>query len=281
MDSFYIIFIYFFIYSICGWFLETIYCRLLDGKWTNRGFLFGPYCPIYGFGSLLIIYFLDNFKDNPIEVFFFGMIFTSVLEYITSFLLEKIFNAKWWDYTNYKFNINGRVCLVNSLEFAILGLVLTYIAHPFISNIVLQIPSAINQIVALLLFFIIGIDLCSTIASLLNLKEKLSMLEYYKEELKKKYPKKKFSDFEIYKELSNYRKRLVEKHNAQINRLLNAFPNFKDKTLEKQFEEFKLEIHSYRLERAALKKQKKEEKSIKRLDKSKESDNSNEKTSTL
>lgn len=260
MHSFYILFLFFFIYSICGWILETIYCRILDGKWTNRGFLSGPYCPIYGFGSLLIIYFLDNFKDNPVEVFFFGMIFTSALEYITSFLLEKIFNAKWWDYTNYKFNINGRVCLLNSLEFATLGLVLTYIAHPFISNIVLKIPEEINQIIALILFFIIGIDSCSTVASLLHLKEKLSMLEYYKDELKKKYPKKKFSDFELYKELSNYRKHLVEKHNMQINRLLNAFPNFKDKSLEKQFEEFKLEIHNYRIEKIATRKKRKEEK---------------------
>ena len=79
MDNFFTFFIYFFIYSVLGWIVETLYCRLLDGKWTNRGFLFGPYCPIYGFGSLLIIAFLQNFKDSVIEVFLLGMIFTSAL----------------------------------------------------------------------------------------------------------------------------------------------------------------------------------------------------------
>ena len=106
MSDFFIYFVYFFVYSVLGWITETIYCRILDGKWTNRGFLFGPYCPIYGCGVLLIIAFLNNFIASPIKVFFLGMLFTSALEYVSSLILEKMFNAKWWDYSNRKFNIN-------------------------------------------------------------------------------------------------------------------------------------------------------------------------------
>ena len=200
MSEFFTFFIYFFIYSVLGWILETLYCRMLDGKWINWGFLFGPYCPIYGFGSLLIIAFLSNFIDSPIKVFFLGMIFTSLLEYITSFLLEKIFNAKWWDYSNRKFNINGRICLLNSLEFAALGIILTYLVHPILSSFVLNIPIELLQLISLALITIMGIDTGSTIATLLNLKERLTALKESAEILKaKKSLQSKLSEFDLAK----------------------------------------------------------------------------------
>ena len=243
MSEFFTFFIYFFIYSVLGWILETLYCRMLDGKWTNRGFLFGPYCPIYGFGSLLIIAFLNNFIDSPIKVFFLGMIFTSPLEYITSFLLEKIFNAKWWDYSNRKFNINGRICLLNSLEFAALGIILTYLVHPILSSFVLNIPIELLQLISLALITIMGIDTGSTIATLLNLKERLTALKESAEILKaKKSLQSKLSEFDLAKELSEIRKNIASKRNYQIERILEAFPDLEFKGFKAQINEFKSEI---------------------------------------
>lgn len=246
MDKVYIVFLYLFIYSVLGWIVEMIYCRILQGKWTNRGFLFGPYCPIYGFGSLLIIYTLNNFAKYPIAVFFLGMLFTSILEYITSYLMEKMFNAKWWDYSHMKFNINGRVCLLNSLEFAILGLVLVYNVHPIVSKYVALIPNDTLQVISIALFTFIIIDTCSTVASLLNLKDKLSMLKEFATKIKTQTHIPHITDFYLYKELGDLRKRFLEKGSIQIKRIFDAFPNFEFKGFKTEIDELKLDLHKLR-----------------------------------
>lgn len=258
MDVFYLMFLYFFIYSVFGWIIETLYCRVIDGKWTNRGFLFGPYCPIYGSGALLVIYFLEHFIDSPIKVFFLGMLFTTILEYLTSYVLEKMFNAKWWDYSQMKFNINGRVCLLNSLEFAALGMLLTYVIHPNVSTFILKFPNGLRQMISTFLIAIMSIDACSTVASLLNLKEKLALLDDFREKAKAKYPlPQKISDFYLYKELSELRKNLISKRNIQIERLLEAFPNFEFKGFKTQLDEFKLDLHLFKEELKAQRRERK------------------------
>lgn len=273
MESFFIFFMYFFIYSVLGWIAETLYCRTLDGKWTNRGFLFGPYCPIYGFGALIIIAFLQNFKSSFIAVFFLGMIFTSILEYLTSFLLEKLFDAKWWDYSKMKFNINGRICLLNSLEFAFLGVVLTYIVHPTISNLILKIPIDLVQLISFALITIMAIDVGFTISTLLNLKEKLITLKESAEKLMEKNTlQEKLSENYLYNQLSELRKNLATKGNFQIKRLLEAFPDFEFNGLKSQINEFKLELKKIRGE-INIKKQEFREKSQKIRENIKEKNN--------
>ena len=273
MESFLIFFMYFFIYSVLGWIVETLYCRTLDGKWTNRGFLFGPYCPIYGFGALIIIAFLQNFKSSFIAVFFLGMIFTSILEYLTSFLLEKLFDAKWWDYSKMKFNINGRICLLNSLEFAFLGVVLTYIVHPTISNLILKIPIDLVQLISFALITIMAIDVGFTISTLLNLKEKLITLKESAEKLMEKNTlQEKLSENYLYNQLSELRKNLATKGNFQIKRLLEAFPDFEFNGLKSQINEFKLELKKIRGE-INIKKQEFREKSQKIRENIKEKNN--------
>lgn len=273
MESFFIFFMYFFIYSVLGWIVETLYCRTLDGKWTNRGFLFGPYCPIYGFGALIIIAFLQNFKSSFIAVFFLGMIFTSILEYLTSFLLEKLFDAKWWDYSKMKFNINGRICLLNSLEFAFLGVVLTYIVHPTISNLILKIPLDLVQLISFSLITIMAIDVGFTISTLLNLKEKLITLKESAEKLMEKNTlQEKLSENYLYTHLSELRKNLATKGNFQIKRILEAFPDFEFNGLKSQINEFKLELKKIRGE-INIKKQEFREKSQKIRENIKEKNN--------
>ena len=99
---------WFIIYSVIGWAYESLLCSVIERRLINRGFLNGPYCPIYGFGALLDIICLNSFSD-PLEIFFLGALLNCTLEYWTSFFMEKMFNGRWWDYSDKKFNINGRV----------------------------------------------------------------------------------------------------------------------------------------------------------------------------
>lgn len=125
---------YFIVYSFLGWVCEDIYVGVGEGKFVNRGFFYGPYCPIYGFGALIVLVFLLPYNSNPILVFLGGIILTSVLEYFTSWIMEVLFHERWWDYSSYPFNIHGRVCLRNSLLFGLMALVIVYIVHPYING---------------------------------------------------------------------------------------------------------------------------------------------------
>ena len=106
---FYKCFILFIIYSILGWSLEVLLSLYEHKRFINRGFLIGPYCPIYGAGSILLTLLLTNYENNIIILFILSMVICGILEYFVSFILEKIFKLRWWDYTNMKFNINGRI----------------------------------------------------------------------------------------------------------------------------------------------------------------------------
>ena len=216
-----------------GWTLEVIYCRLLEGKFTNRGFLHGPYCPIYGTGATLIVIFLNRFYAIPALVFILGVIVTSILEYITSFIMEKLFKAKWWDYSNMKFNIKGRVCLLNSTLFGVLALLLIYILNPAITVIIEKINPKYISYISTILMILMSIDITSTVAEIINLKKKLSELREFTETLLKE--KSIFSEnSQTYKSILNLREKIINKKNVINNRLIKAFPSltFKENHFE-------------------------------------------------
>jgi len=131
-----LLFIYFLLYAIIGWSCEVVYCSIPQKKFINRGFLNGPYCPIYGVGAVVVVMFLSPFVYFPPLLFLMGVLITSALEYTTSWGMEKLFHAKWWDYSTHKFNINGRICLLNSLLFGAMCMILMYLIHPLVQNIV-------------------------------------------------------------------------------------------------------------------------------------------------
>ncbi len=129
---------YFTILSVFGYIMEIIFCSIEQKKIVNRGFLFGPYLPVYGFGGLCVIFFANIFKiTNPFIIFFSTAIIGAIIEYVSSFLLEKIFHLRWWDYTGIrKFQLNGRVCLRNVVLFGVAGCVIILIFLPLIDNII-------------------------------------------------------------------------------------------------------------------------------------------------
>ena len=112
-------FLLFIIYAVIGWCMEVI-CKLIQyKKFVDRGFLIGPYCPIYGVGALLITFFLNKYVQDPVVLFVMAVVVCGILEYLTSYFMEKIYHARWWDYSSKKFNINGRICLSNLIAFGI------------------------------------------------------------------------------------------------------------------------------------------------------------------
>ena len=148
----------FYVYSFLGWFMESIGGIFVVKKYVNRGFLIGPYCPVYGTGVVLITLLLNNSTDNCISLFINVMVICGVLEYLTGYLMEKIFKARWWDYSDNRFNINGRVCLETLVPFSIMGTLFLYVINPILINLFVSAPDILIHIITWVLFFIIIID---------------------------------------------------------------------------------------------------------------------------
>ena len=149
--------IWLFVYSLFGWCYETIVCSIQAGRLVNRGFLFGPYLPIYGFGALLIILCLHK-RMHKANLFLFSMLVTTALEYATSWILEVLFDRRWWDYSNYQIQLNGRICLVASLLFGILGVLLVKYIHPSLKKRTDAIPTNLRIGIAAVLFTVMSTD---------------------------------------------------------------------------------------------------------------------------
>lgn len=162
LNSFLYFFLLFIIYSFIGWIIEMIATFVGTKKLINRGFLIGPYCPIYGFGALIMLYILSSSKNNIVYLYVMFVVYASLLEYITSYLMEKLFNARWWDYSKDKYNLNGRICLSNSLAFGILGIVLGYIINPFVVKTLNMLSLNTMNWIAILLFIIFALDFLIT-----------------------------------------------------------------------------------------------------------------------
>lgn len=222
------IFIQFIIYSVLGYISEVIYCSFLQKKWVNRGFLFGPLCPIYGFGAILTIYTLKEYLDDPIIVFVMGMLITSILEYFTSYIFEKIFNNKWWDYSYRKDSINGRICLQNSILFGFGILIVLYIVNPVVDNIILSINSKYLIIISILLFIIVVADFIWSVVIAYNLRSRLIAAEELKNDKLKLIPQM----------FESKHKGQLAKIKFKQNRLIKNYPNLA-KDLRKELNDIK------------------------------------------
>lgn len=158
-------FMLFIIYAVAGWICEVTLQLIQKHKLADRGFLIGPYCPIYGCGAILITLCLTPFNEHPIGLFILAMVLCGSLEYATSFIMEKAFNARWWDYSNMRFNINGRICLETLVPFGIAGLLIIYVFNPFlISMIGLMGENVLNiTSIAILVIFVADVIVSSKI----------------------------------------------------------------------------------------------------------------------
>lgn len=175
------------IYSFLGWIFETVYCSFVEGTFVKRGMLYGPYCPIYGFGAIGCIILLGNI-ENPFLLYLSGMITSVILEYITSYVLEKIFHQRWWDYSHMRYQIKGRISLAGALTFGAFAVIINKIIQPLINMALTMIASSPLILLVIILFMICIVitllDISMTLIHLTHYENKYITIIYEKTPLK-------------------------------------------------------------------------------------------------
>lgn len=170
--------LFFAIYSFLGWTMESIFASINERKIINRGFLTGFFCPIYGFSAILIIEaakWAGSISENTVAALamniLLAIILVTVLEYITGFLLEKIFNCKWWDYSRNAYNLHGYICLKYSLFWGLLTFILIKVIHPVIAESVHSIPDAYRNYLSVFLLLYFLADTARSVVETLDLRK--------------------------------------------------------------------------------------------------------------
>lgn len=216
IDVFVKYFLLFIIYSFIGWAMEMIVTTIETKKVVDRGFLIGPYCPIYGCGGVLMTTFLTHFQDNLILLFFMAIIICGMLEYFTGYIMEKLFKARWWDYSNKKINLHGRICVDTLIPFGILGTFIIYIANPFFIDIIKSVPKILLISITIFLFIIFIIDTVVSIIITFNLRGTIKKIALDNTE-----------------EITEKVKEVIRERSIIYKRLVKAFPNWKVKISKK------------------------------------------------
>ena len=168
---------YFLIYSCLGWCLEVVYAAVTTGKLVNRGFLNGPVCPIYGFGMVIVLYALTPLVDNTLLLYLGGVILPSVLELVGGWALYKLYRTRWWDYSDYPFNIGGYICLEFCLLWGVGTLVVMRIVHPIIAGLVAMVPTLVGVILMCILYAVYATDVVATAVAASTLADTLDTME--------------------------------------------------------------------------------------------------------
>ena len=254
----------FFIYGFLGWCMEVMYATTDTGKFINRGFLNGPICPIYGTGMVIIVASLYTIKDNIFLLFLGSMILASLLEFITGFILEKLFDEKWWDYSTLPFNIKGYICLKFSLAWGFICVFIIKIIYPFTEKFINIIPTKLGICILVISFISIITDFIITLVNILNLPKRIKALNEIElkmnklsenigkeisyntinlQEKKLELEKHIKDDYEKIEELKYKYKKLLINTKYKYKRLLDAFPNIKNGKY-KEFAQKILEIRN-------------------------------------
>lgn len=239
-------FLSFVAYSFLGWCCETTYCSIGAGHFINRGFLSGPVCPVYGFGAMAVILLLEPVKNSAALVFLLGMAVASVLEYITGWLLETLFHTKWWDYSTYRFNIHGRVCLRNSLMFGGLAIVAVQILNPWVQKQIALIPFwwRLGLVGAIGLYF--AADTAITVQTILELNGRLEQMQNLVLGMKARQQEHRQA---LEASLQEHLRQLAQSSKLRHRRLLQAFPNMRSSRYQAALEKLKEELAEKRRSR--------------------------------
>lgn len=247
--SWQIIFLLFISFSFIGWASEVTYVGIFSAhKFINRGFLHGPICPIYGVGGILILSLPQIILKSWILLFFSSMILCTIVEYFASWILEKIFHMKWWDYSKYRFNIHGRVCLLNSLLFGVLSVLIVYFVEPFILKFWQGFSFYWQGFFASALLIILILDLIVTVKELVDFTATMKKIKTFSENLRAKFEKEEWFLGETLQEKLNSVKEYAKLKKDQIHqtfldrieviqnekrpvveRFLNKFPSAKSR----------------------------------------------------
>lgn len=274
LTTIYQLIFFFIVYSIAGWILESIYKSILEKKPINSGFMFGPYCPIYGFGAIIMIALLQNIKSDITLLFIVSFVVLTLWEYVVGVILEKVYHTKYWDYSNNRININGRVCLLNSVYWGILGVIFTRVVHPQVAKLTLLIPSNTLFYIDLIIGLIMIVDATISGINFNLISKKIEELKTLSEKIKEKLEKAKttkqskttISSKNNLEEKEQNLMQLQLRHNKltialykQLTRLKKAFPTMQLETANKFLSE-KIDIKEIKSKIKLLKETKKSHK---------------------
>lgn len=217
--SFCYLMLIFFGYSFIGYLVEIISVSSKEHKLNlSRGYLIGPYLPIFGFGGVFMTSFLSKYKDDIIVLFIMSLTICSLLEYFASLIMEKIFKVRWWDYSDRLLNINGRICLENGIKFGIGGVILNRFFHPLFLSFLNSFSERFVCVLGTILFVIVFLDFLISTYTILQLKIDLTVYT------------DKDSTMRIRREVLES----VRKYRFFHRRLYQAFPNLsEDKKVSK------------------------------------------------
>ncbi len=252
----------FFLFSAIGWTIESIYCSLGNKKIINRGFLYGPLCPIYGVGAL-VFEILVSPLGEPVEkrwwlVLIVGTVLADIVEYFTSYIMEKLFNARWWDYSENFLNLHGRICLKHTCYWGLFSFLFVYLISPIYDFVIGFIPQDIRNIAVGVIFVIFLVDLVLTVRATMDIRKlmikidslKAGVSEYYdilkfaaesiKDATGNTYTDKKTELINQFKDIKESINALNEKssqvYSNTTKRLYSSFANLKG-TAEKKIQE--------------------------------------------
>ncbi len=273
--SLYNVILYFIVYAFIGWCIEVAYAAIKTGEFVNRGFLNGPVCPIYGFGVVILIELTIPIKNNLALIFIVSIFVTSLIEFTTGFILEKLFNNRWWDYSNRLFNVKGYICLRFSLIWGIASVFVLKVIHTIVRDTTKLIPIFLGNIILVLIIILLFADIVAAVETVLKFNVRLKKIDEIsakikessdaiaKEiskntiELKRKYDensmefKKTYEDnlisikrkyeSEIEEHRHSYNK-LIEGKDILHRRLIRAFPNLKSNRYFEALEQLKKNV---------------------------------------
>lgn len=177
--------LFFYFYCFLGWLWETCYVSVLKAKWVNRGFMRGPFLPIYGSGAIVVLIFTLPFRTNAGLVFVVGMTSATLLEYFTGAAMEKMFHVRYWDYSKQRLNLNGHICVTSSLAWGCFSVILTLYGHTPVERFVLNMNTNVLEVLVFVLTVYISIDMAESIREAINLKEVLLGLEENNEDFRR------------------------------------------------------------------------------------------------
>ncbi len=210
--NFWYVVLFFIIYSFLGWIAEVLAEVYHNKRVVNRGFLLGPWCPIYGVAAFVITVMLNRYLDSPVILFCMSMIICGLLEYFTSYLMEKMFKARWWDYSEKKYNINGRVSLDALFLFAIGSMIIVYFINPLVFDLFKMLPKGLVFVLALILLVIFVLDVIVSFNAISKVSSALKKVE-------------RDNTFEITEKV----KERIKNKSFLSGRLIKAFPKIKAK----------------------------------------------------
>ncbi len=260
---------YFFIYSFLGWLVEVLHAYKKSGTWVNRGFIKGPFCPIYGFGALLILTILSPIQESILTLLIGAVLLITLLEFVTGLMLESLFGAKWWDYHDEKFHIKGYVCPKYSILFGLLAVFTINGIHPLMESLLDRLSLNAVQTLGLILLTYLTVDFVQTVLEIIGLNRLLKDIQQKMEELKQleiretllKERKETLEKMEKQVEEVEQRLNILKEHFKELKieyetmlraglgryrRILTAFPKFQSKRFQQGYKKLKERFRSLR-----------------------------------